>query len=560
MTTSTSPFEKFRVGAAREFAQTMIVIDDEASQSSEPSHTRNVGVLRRPTRRTSAALSSAGATVQGRRSSASGKHLLDAKALIEKSMELGLICSVLKPREGEPFHKKVVKAASIADIVCLDWEIYNDEGSAASAIIRDIIRNDNRRNGRLRLIAVYTGDTTNQKILERVFNSIPDTIRRVQGFRKYQLHIQSESGVRIVCLFKAHGIQLRDTRSENQISEEDLPERLLSEFSTLSGGLLSNVALATAGAIRRSTHHALSKFAGTMDTPYFHHRAKVENPEDAQEYAVDVVLSELGGCIDREGIAKDYAGAAAIEARIQENSRDQEQLTLHFLRNDKPSTYELQRNVSIRMVLEGIGPVLTSENLPNKPGRRAFEEYFSTLFHSGREEARSNMHRFAALTGVRAHPGHHLYKLGIRVATLGLGTIVRAKDRTFLLCLQASCDSVRITQDTSFLFVPLEERDHLPEHVVPVSEKGKPLQFVGLQTSSKTYSKARSICFRGSDITNTINAERIKHRSGFYFRDVDGETYRWVADLKHRRALRTVQSLAQDMGRIGFDEFEPYRR
>ena len=42
--------------------------------------------------------------------------------------------------------------------------------------------------------------------------------------------------------------------------------------------------------------------------------------------------------------------------------------------------------------------------------------------------------------------------------------------------------------------------------------------------------------------------------------DTKGNAYRWIADLKRQRALRTVQRLGQHMGRLGFDEFEPYRQ
>jgi hypothetical protein len=45
-----------------------------------------------------------------------------------------------------------------------------------------------------------------------------------------------------------------------------------------------------------------------------------------------------------------------------------------------------------------------------------------------------------------------------------------------------------------------------------------------------------------------------------FFVSMDRQSYRWIADLKQRRALRTAQKLGQGMGRLGFDEFESYRR
>ena len=561
MTGITHSFDTIRGNAARDFAQTMIIVDDEASQSSEPTLARKVGTLQRPDRRTAAARSRSGEPTPSQQSLRSGEHSLDAKSIVDKSMELGLLCSVVRPKQEEDFHQRVLKAAAIADIVCFDWEIHDDGGDAASKLIGRIVRNDAEGNGRLRLIAIYTGDTTNRKILGKAFEAIPKRIRHNQGFRERPLHIESDSGTRIVCLFKTHGIQIQDSRSQNQISEWELPGRLLEEFSTLSEGLLSGVALATAGSIRRSTHHVLSQFIGEMDGPYFHHRAMLESPEDAEEYAIDVVLSQFGNCINKEQLGPKYAGSQAIRARIEEISGNPENLALRFPQGKSSvSTYELEKDVSIRMVQDGFNPVHGTVKSPNPPGKKVFERYFSTLFSDSLGEARSRMHRFAALTGVRAHPQHHLFKLRIRTPKLGLGTIIQSKNREFLLCLQAACDSVRVEGKASFLFVPLEQNEDAPEHVVPISGRGRPSRFVGLSTTSGSYRLARSIFFHGAPTTRTVNAEKLERRSGYFFSDVSGEPYRWIADLKHRRALRTAQNIAQDMGRLGFDEFEPYRR
>jgi hypothetical protein len=134
-----------------------------------------------------------------------------------------------------------------------------------------------------------------------------------------------------VCLFKSHGTQLTDHRKPNQVSEEKLPLRLQDEFASLAEGLLSNVALATIAAIRGSTHHVLGKITGTMDGPYFHHRALLPIASDAEEYAVDVVLSELKSVVDKQGVAEKYAGIPAIEARIRELAGASANLTLNFL-------------------------------------------------------------------------------------------------------------------------------------------------------------------------------------------------------------------------------------
>ena len=557
----TCTFGKLRHAAAREFAQTMIVIDDEANLVPDAPSSQPVGPLRRP-HRTTRFVTPLDALAKHAESARPSKHALDAKSLIDNAMDLGLICSVLRPKKGENFQGRVVRAAKAADIVCLDWEIYKDSGDAASKIIAAIIRDDAKQNGRLRLIAIYTGDSTNNLILERIFDKIPKRLRAKHEFRKESLKIESKNGVRIVCLFKKHGVKLLAPRNANQVGEEQLPKRLQTEFAKLSEGLLSNVALATIASIRSSTHHVLSKFVGQMDGPFFHHRAMLENPDDAEEYAVDIVLSELKGAVDKRHVAATYAGPEAITARIQENAGDAETLTLHYEdKKGNPCTFDdLKMDVFVKIVTDGLYSVLAEKTLLNPPSKKIFEQNLSTLFSTNRETARSQMHQFAALTGVRAHPGSHLYKSGELFPRLGLGTIVQDKDKTYLMCLQASCDSVRIKDTKSFLFVPLHRKDTEPEHVVPISIGANKFDWVGLSTAKESYCVVRSIDFSACQDTETVNAKRIKGQLGFRFEDAAGEVYLWIADLKRRRALRTVQRLGQHMGRLGFDEFEPYRQ
>ena len=572
-----SRFETLRRDAARAFAQTMIVVDDEASQGSEVPHPPPTGTLRTPSRRTTSSAVSANAPTQQGKPLGSEQLALNAKSLIENAMDLGLICSVLRPNKGENFGSRVVKAAQVADIVCLDWEIYEDGGDTVAEIIAAILRQDAKQDGRLRLIAIFTGDSSNTTILDKIFGAIPSKLREKCKINQELLKIESKTGAKIVCLFKAHGRRLPSPLSKFQVSEAQLPERLQIEFAQLSAGLLSNVALATIASIRSSTHHVLSKFTGQMDGPFFHHRALIENPDDAEEYAVEVILSELKGAVDKQKLAANHAGPNAIKARVQDLAGNDETLPLHYFEKDVSRTFDLKADDAARMITDGLDLALKGNKPQNSPKKEIFRRNFSTLFTDSQATARYFMSQFAVLTGVRAHLGSHPYrsgqlipKLGLGaiiqlIPKLGLGAIIQRKDKTYFMCLQANCDSVRIKGEENFLFVPLDEQDiesddnPKPEHIVPIpSHRG--FKYIGLSTSRKSYSVAQSITFSACQGMGTVNAMRVKHYSGFFFQDKDGNVYRWIADLKQRRALRTVQRLGQYMGRLGFEEFEPYRR
>lgn len=561
MTSNASDFGTLKLEAVREFAQTMIVVDDQATQQDSETQTYlTKNTLQKPTRKSSFDAESVESSAElGQSGRNTVKFPLNAKLLIENAMTSGLICSVLRPQEGDNFIEQVVKAAEIADIVCLDWEIHNDGGDTASKITKSILKKDAEKNGRLRLIAIYTGEKKGDDILDKIFETIPGELVNTSKLERTSRGIKSGNGARIVCLYKANGVELFGPEKEYQVKEDELPNLLQIEFSRLSEGLLSNVALAAIASIRISTHHVLSKFTGQVDGPYFHHRALIDSPDDAEEFAVNIVLSELKAAVDKHQVATKYAGSEAIEKRILEMAGSREKLTLHYENKGTPETCNMAVEYVISLVREGSRCALKEDNKPpDLPKNKSIKKNLSTLFSDSIESARSMMHKFAALTCVRSHPGSHLYRYGELVPKLGLGTIIQDEDKTSLMCLQASCDSVRIKGETSFLFVPLTRETCKPEYVVPIVTDTGTSEFTGFSASKNSYCKARSMVFSPCLDTETISAK--KTRSGdFYFRDTKSNCYRWIADLKHHRALHTVQRLGQQMGRLGVDEFEPYR-
>jgi hypothetical protein len=551
---STPDFASHRLAATREFAHTMIVVDDAAWRTSPLGASPRSG-LRTPRRGHPVPLVDG---TQGEMFKI--RHALDTENLIDAALNLGLICSVIRPKKGKSIRTQVGLAAKRADIICLDWELHEDGGNSATKIIKEIVRADEDQNGRLRLIAIYTGDTSNNKILEKVFDTLPKSYRNRVGLSRDPVRLESKHGLRIVCLFKAHGVQLADARKERQVTERNLPARLQEEFALLAGGLLSNVALATIASIRDSTHHLLAKMAAPMDAPYFHHRSILPLVGDAEEYSVDVVLSELKSEVDKRGVADKYAGPKAIAARIREMAGDATTFRLHYQSGGAIKIFDVNVDDAIRLVTDGYESGQSQIQGASKPSAKAFKNDMSSMFTSDIDKARVEMRQFAVLTGVRSHPGSHLYKSGKSSPQLGLGSVLKSTKGTFYLCLQASCDSVRVKKKRAFLFVPMNRDDESPEHLVPVLGKSGKVEFIGLTCPSTAYAESLSVSFDPDEKTETVLAKKLKRRRGLFFVPTFGEPYKWIADLKQRRALRTAQNLAQRMGRLGFDEFEPFRQ
>jgi hypothetical protein len=544
-------FEELRLAATREFAHTMIVVDDEAWEPSPLGGAPRAG-LRAPRRGL--------APAPPQQDIFRVRHHLDAPTLIDAAMQLGLVCSVIRPPQGIGIQAKVREAARRADIICLDWELHNDSGASAKAIINQIVRQDQKQNGRLRLIAIYTGDTNSAQILQSILDSFPKIYRDRYTFIVRPGYIKSEHGLRIVCLVKAHGVTLPGNQRKWQVREKELPARLQREFANLAAGLLSTFALATIGSIRDSTHHVLAKMSERLDGPYFHHRAILPMASDAEDYGVEVVLSELKSAVDKKGVARKYAGREAISARIREIASGAANLTLHYDDKGTAKTFAVTLDDSIKLIVDGNSAAHSGVVGANKPSTKVFKREMSSLFANDCEAAHLAMRQFAAMTGVRSHPGSHLVKSGAASPQLGLGTILQNDKGVYYLCLQASCDSVRLKKDTPFLFVPLRSiEDEKADHHVPVLRPNGKVEYIGLAAPEIPYAVSRSISFRPDGIREVVLATKLKNRRGLFFPATDGEKFKWVADLKQRRALRTAQRLAQSMGRLGFDEFEPYR-
>lgn len=549
-------FSVDRLAAAKEFAQTMIVVDDQAKGTATVEKVSPLNVPRRGVARAAAQ------SEDELKKSSMIDHQLDSKLLIDTAMELGLICSVLCPaNKDEDIVGRVVKAAERVDIVSLDWEMFGDSGKTAIKLIRGIVLSDLKRMGRLRLISIYTGDKRLADILASILNAFDDPERSLLKLQLDGASLSGKDGLKIICLFKKHGTQVLPQYGEFQVSESELPSRLLSEFASIAEGLLSNIALATVASIRSVAHHLISRFNGRMDGPYFLHRASIGTAEDAEQYALDIVLSELKSVVDRDGVARRWAGSEAITNRIDAMAKDEEFLDFHFERDGKALVAKAPIAEVKQFVISGRNDQLFSFKSEPKPVKKEYEKSFPSVFSESLKEAQESMYEFASLTGVRSFPGSRVFNDGSgALPVLRLGTIIRNSVSEYWLCLQAACDSVRVTKKTAFFFVPLEVEGSRPEHVVPVLDAKGNVSYVGLKLASKAYTKSVSYVFEPILCDASLCVSAVKRSKGaFSFTDVKGNSYLWVADLKQRRALRVSQKVGSELARIGFDEFEPFR-
>ena len=149
-----------------------------------------------------------------------------------------------------------------------------DDGELAFEIIKEILIRDEAIGGRLRLIAIYTGNRNSADILGQNCSET-ECSRKVctTKSKTTAVLLSNSTGLRLVWREKSMG----NDKLVDAVSETQLPKVLLDEFAKLSNGLLSNVALATISSMRDTTHHVLRKFQSELDAPFLHHRASLKN-------------------------------------------------------------------------------------------------------------------------------------------------------------------------------------------------------------------------------------------------------------------------------------------
>jgi hypothetical protein len=415
--------------------------------------------------------------------------------------------------------------------------------------------------GRLRLISIYTGDKRLTDILLSIFDSFDDGEKSALKMENKASCITGKDGLKIICLFKKHGTQVLPQFASYQVSESELPGRLLNEFASITDGLLSNVALATVASIRNIAHHLISRFNGNMDGPYFLHRASIVTADDAEQYALDIVLSELKSVVDRDGVARRWAGNSAISNRIDNLAEGQEFLNFHYEKDGKPLIAKAPLEEAKDFVISGRSNRLFTLTAEPRPKKADYEKNWSSIFSGSIKQASLSMYEFACLTGVSAFPGSRMFNNGSgALPILRLGTILRRSSSEYWLCLQAACDSVRVKSKTAFFFVPLEISSGQPQHVVPIVDPQGGVTYIGLDLVPKAYTKSVSFVFEPirCDTSSRVAAEK-RANGAFSFTDAKGVSFVWVADLKQRRAMRVSQQVGAELSRIGFDEFEPFR-
>ncbi|HVT16140.1 MAG TPA: response regulator receiver domain [Thermoanaerobaculia bacterium] len=481
------------------------------------------------------------------------EQALNAKVLVDGFAEQGLVCAIIRPEssEGSPVARTVL-AAQRADIVILDWDLNGDRGASTLKIVHHLVH-EAEPLGRLRLIAIYSGALTLRQIGHLLRTALAKE-RGIARFRRQGAFAITRDAVRIVIVAKpTTRLKLGDRALRARVvAAEELPSRLVDEFAEMTTGLVPHVAVASLAALRKNTHRVLGRLLSNLDPAYLWHRATQQRPADAETHLVDLVAGELRSVLEDERVG-DWANLDAITQWIARDKRT-DFATAFGETTPRPAADVLtllekgaadrgDANKDVRMKFP---KMCVERNKPKSKG--AHREEGIAGFAATPAVSKQSNETLAALMSLRTRYEHPPPRLE-------LGTILmcgRGKSRTYWLCVQPRCDSVRLKGNTAFPLLPLRLVGDTQKFdvLLPGDRKG----YRRFRLSKKPAHIDMAIFPVHPSDNDAVVAER--YGKGFAFRSRKRRRYVWVAELQPEYAQRIAQQVANEFSRVGLTESE----
>ena len=463
------------------------------------------------------------------------------KRLADAFLDRQIVCGVLNPASSDQVADivdRAVKSAVVADILIIDWYLRPGNADIAKEVLVRVLKSDQDLNGRLRLIIVYTGALP----LEDRRNELKGLLEE-RGFsvRLFDERVPSVAvaSCRICFVEKASGATGK--------AVDELPDFAISEFSDQAKGLMPGFALTGIAALREATHHLLATFSSRLDPAFVGHRMLLQDPEDSQEFALNVLMLQIRGILSLPHLLGSSLEVDEIGAWFDDR----------YAATDAAQALK-QLNVG--------KDALRAAIMDGGARERAFH---TALFVPSDPQTPQDREievssDFARLTTfVREFNGFNPLPAGWR-PVLTLGLVLRMAQESgirYFLSLQPLCDTVRIKEARFFPFVELKVKDQYNSDFWLVVCDGVNRLHLGIdgKAGSRYYDKFNPSNESGM-VRATVEKAAATGNEAFLFKSVDGIIYEWVGDIDRSKAQKASNDLSAALARIGLDEYEWLRR
>lgn len=383
------------------------------------------------------------------------------------------------------------------------------------------------------MVVVYTSQSDLNSIVTGLSKTLEEATSETPEPGDFVL---TAGSARVVVLAKETSAAVGEAAAR-RLPEEDLPQRLIEEFADFTMGLVPNVVLAGLAAVRSDTHRVLGVLDSRLDPAYVGQRLLLTDPAEAEEQLVELVASELRSVMEDRTIGA-HADAEAVEEWVELQMAGGE---LALWQEIEQAEAEKQSKALLAHGIDGTTQPVVDFKSRAELRKKELHVHAARVFARDPERGDAANDDLAMRFALRTHYSHP-------DRVLQLGTVVRSGSE-HLLCVQPTCDSLRIDGERDFPFLPLvEQTDHFD--LVLRDEEGKRLT---LCVERKPY-HIRLLRFPADQPKRCVVAAA--DGGEYFFTDAGGNRHAWVARLQDAHGQRIVHGLGSDFGRVGLSESE----
>ena len=251
-----STFEKYCSDVVKEYVQTVLIIDDRAGLDGNKQDNSDADVIEleedneNPLSEITVENVLEAETieqVENDEEEEVNTHPLRTLELTNAFYDLGIIAGLYQPQlsdedDPEEFASKAKSVLATADIIILDWMLKDHDERYSLAIVKQILAQDRLTGGRLRTILIYTGEPDLHDIRDDIWSFLND-----EALNKTNDYEISSENLNITLYNKIDA-----TGSPRVVSEEELPSKAISDFSSLVDGLVPAFAMKATSTIRQN--------------------------------------------------------------------------------------------------------------------------------------------------------------------------------------------------------------------------------------------------------------------------------------------------------------------
>lgn len=471
---------------------------------------------------------------------------VDWNRIVHAFFQEGVVCSVLRPDQGEGILELIIKGSKIADLLILDWDFFDDNGKTTIKAIKEITTPDASRSKALKAIIIYT-EMSPDSVTEAL-------VKKCELIKDEESDYVFSKDATIVSVFSKSSIGSMEGEEKSRIaSYSKLPAMIRRDLEKYFGGLVPELAFSAVNIIRESTPRILATFNSTLDAPLLTHRALLSDISDAGPQFIRLLTSELEISLMESSLTH-LLGDGSIRKRLNKPGivKDPQKLYADLSGYLETSHHLKQRTASesvIEAVALGFHEIgLKEDALKDRPLKRMMNQLVE-CFGVG-----TGLHESLAVL-MSSH------QFGQIPPRLEAGIVVK-RDERYWLCIQPLCDSVRLTKSRKFPLLPL---------IINVNEDGsiKNHSAAMIWAVNSVNSKAIPVRFSSSiydlempefDPKGNSFVEAQEENGAWWFEDMERKRYRAVCRLRGEFTQQAVQGLTLGVARPGVDSSEWLRR